>query len=678
MESWLLMQTFYHGLINSARETMDAAAGGAFLSLTIPQATALVEKMASNQGWNEERTQTRKRGGGMHQLKEVDMLSAKLDLLMKKLDDRAGEKKEVMHVYDSHMTCEECGGTGHSGNHCPELLEDVNYINNNNNYYNRPQQNQGWNQQRPNYSGNYQGNNSFNNNNNYPPLRELVSNQGKLMDNLSKKLASNDKILENINNRMDNFSTAIKNQISFNKMIESQLNQIAAAVPATNPGIPSQPEGLESANLVDMFDAGDYWSNPIVEVSTDRLPVKRGDPGRPVIPISIGMRDFPEALCDFGSSVNIMPRVLYEKLFSQPLLETTMCLQLADRTLSFPRGILKNICVRVGSSYAPADFVVIETGSDERAPVILGRPFLNTAGAVIYASAAKISFYIKGRKETFSFKNKTAQIPEQPQYEPRKRTNRRNKSKKQVWTETAKMVTAVHKGQDRQLKSPFLPKKDDPGMPSIYCSINGSHFYKTLCDTGSGVNIMAKVTYELLFGTMPLNPTYIQLQMADQTFRQVEGTVTDVPVKIDDHFVHTDFQVIDMGEDEYDPPIILGRPFLSTVKAIIYIGTGEVHMHFPSEKVRLYFTDPNYVFEESKQVRTRRRRRNHNQKQQVIKDGWADYEGEVVRSEDIPLNQHCPEETEAPRQVWKEKTVAHEEEALPEPPTTPSTKSQDD
>ena len=60
------------------------------------------------------------------------------------------------------------------------------------------------------------------------------------MDNLSKKLASNDKMLENINNRMDNFSTTIKNQISFNKMIEPQLNQIAAVVPATNPSIPSQ------------------------------------------------------------------------------------------------------------------------------------------------------------------------------------------------------------------------------------------------------------------------------------------------------------------------------------------------------------------------------------------------------------------------------------------------------
>jgi hypothetical protein len=105
------------------------------LSLTINQVIALVEKMASNQGWNEERTQTHKRGGGMHQLKEVDMLSAKMDLLMKSLDKRAEEKKEVMDIHDSRMTCEECGDTGHSGSNCPELQEDVNYLNNNSNYY---------------------------------------------------------------------------------------------------------------------------------------------------------------------------------------------------------------------------------------------------------------------------------------------------------------------------------------------------------------------------------------------------------------------------------------------------------------------------------------------------------------------------------------------------------------
>jgi hypothetical protein len=116
---------------------VDAAAGGSFLSLNITEATTLIEKMASNQGWNEEHTQPRKRGGGMHQLKKVDMLSTKIDLLMKKFDECTTKKNEVTHIHDSCMTCEECGGTGHSGSNCPEIQEDVNYINKN--FNNHPQ-----------------------------------------------------------------------------------------------------------------------------------------------------------------------------------------------------------------------------------------------------------------------------------------------------------------------------------------------------------------------------------------------------------------------------------------------------------------------------------------------------------------------------------------------------------
>jgi hypothetical protein len=91
MENWLLLQT-YHGLSTNTSETIDVPAGGAFLSLTLTQATNLVEKMASNQAWNEER-QPCKKERGMHQLKEVDMLSTKMDLLMKRLEDKAPEKK---------------------------------------------------------------------------------------------------------------------------------------------------------------------------------------------------------------------------------------------------------------------------------------------------------------------------------------------------------------------------------------------------------------------------------------------------------------------------------------------------------------------------------------------------------------------------------------------------------
>ena len=82
------------------------------------------------------------------------MISSKMDILMKKLEDRTNEKQEVMYIHDSRMTCEVCGSTGHSGNSYPETQEDVNFVNNSN--YFRPQQNQGWNQQqRPNYQGNY-------------------------------------------------------------------------------------------------------------------------------------------------------------------------------------------------------------------------------------------------------------------------------------------------------------------------------------------------------------------------------------------------------------------------------------------------------------------------------------------------------------------------------------------
>ena len=64
----------------------------------------------------------------------------------------------------------------------------------------------------------------------------MISNQNKVIDNMSRKIASNDKLLENINTRMDSFTSAIKNQYSFNKMIESQIFQLAASVPMTKKG----------------------------------------------------------------------------------------------------------------------------------------------------------------------------------------------------------------------------------------------------------------------------------------------------------------------------------------------------------------------------------------------------------------------------------------------------------
>ena len=133
------------------------------------------------------------------------------------------------------------------------------------------------------------------------------------------------------------------------------------------------------------------------------------------------------------------------------------------------------------------------------------------------------------------------------------------------------MINTLQSEYDHLLTSPYLTKKDDPGIPMIECIIGQRIFYKTFCDIGSGVNVMSKVTYEYLFGDEPLFPTYMQLQMVNQSIQFPEGIVRDVMVRIQDHYAPTDFMVLDMGEEEEDTPIILGRPFLNTTNVIIYI-----------------------------------------------------------------------------------------------------------
>ena len=80
MENWFVLQNFYEGLTPMSKGHVDAAAGGAFLSLTIDGATALIEKMVANQSWVEEQKQQK----GIHIVKETDMVATKIDLLLKK------------------------------------------------------------------------------------------------------------------------------------------------------------------------------------------------------------------------------------------------------------------------------------------------------------------------------------------------------------------------------------------------------------------------------------------------------------------------------------------------------------------------------------------------------------------------------------------------------------------
>jgi septal ring factor EnvC (AmiA/AmiB activator) len=94
-------------------------------------------------------------------------------------------------------------------------------------------------------------------------LRDVIAGQSKILDQMTRKVASTDKTLENTSTRMDAFASAIKNQHNFNKMIESQLAQLAVTVPPLEKGkILDQPEDLETANLVDIYNAANYHIEP--------------------------------------------------------------------------------------------------------------------------------------------------------------------------------------------------------------------------------------------------------------------------------------------------------------------------------------------------------------------------------------------------------------------------------
>jgi hypothetical protein len=135
-------------------------------------------------------------------------------------------------------------------------------------------------------------------------------------------------------------------------MIEPQIAQLAAAVPSTDNGkISGQPEDPETANLVDIHNAAGYYIEPSSGGWEDySMPVKKGDPGRSIIPIAIEPHIFQEVVSDFGAIVNIMSKVIYNKINGDTLLYTNIHLQLADQSICYPKEILEDIYVRVGAS----------------------------------------------------------------------------------------------------------------------------------------------------------------------------------------------------------------------------------------------------------------------------------------------------------------------------------------
>ncbi|XP_075098975.1 uncharacterized protein LOC142175869 [Nicotiana tabacum] len=137
-------------------------------------------------------------------------------------------------------------------------------------------------------------------------------------------------------------------------------------------------------------------------VVTRPMAQKVSDPGSFTIPCTIGSYTFAKALCDLGASVNLMPLAIYTKLGTGRAKPTSMLLQLADRTVKRPTGILDDVLVQVEKFVFPADFVILDCQVDEEIPIILGRPFLATGRALIDCETQELKMRLNNEEIIFN------------------------------------------------------------------------------------------------------------------------------------------------------------------------------------------------------------------------------------------------------------------------------------
>ncbi|GJW85759.1 reverse transcriptase domain-containing protein [Tanacetum coccineum] len=152
-----------------------------------------------------------------------------------------------------------------------------------------------------------------------------------------------------------------------------------------------------------------------------KLPEKLGDPGKFLIPCDFSGIDVCHALADLGASINLMPLSIWKKLSLPELTPTRMTLELADRSITRPKGVAEDVFVKVGKFHFPTDFIVVDFDADPRVPLIFGRSFLTTDRALIDVYGEEITLRVNDEayaQEVLGFSNNFMGVNPTPTFEP--------------------------------------------------------------------------------------------------------------------------------------------------------------------------------------------------------------------------------------------------------------------
>ena len=522
LTTWMIIQTFYAGLNFSSRNLLDSAAGGTFMSITLGEATKLLDNMMIN--YSEWHTERAPQGKKVNSVEETSSLSDKIDAIMSMLvNDRTNI--DPNNVPLASLVAQ-------------EEHVDVNFIKNNN-FNNNAYRNNSSNNYRP-YpynNGNGYGNsygNSYNNNRNSPPgleamLKEFISTQTAFNKSVEEKLGKIDilaskvdslaadvdllksKVMPNENHHNKIVTTANAIQVRINENIRlmdelrarwdreeneklakeknvakvwtitttSNANATHVAAPPTHTNkrigvsnvstsnakrekLPETAKTAETAcdKAAEIFsNIGDddpialdynglnfddchisevikflqklakspnasainlaftkHITNALIKAREEKLkletsiPRKLEDGWEPIIKMRVNDFDC-NALCDLGASISVMPKKIYNMLDLPPLKNCYLDVNLADHSTKKPLGKVDNVRITVNNNLVPVDFVVLDIECNASCPIILGRPFLRTVGAIIDMKEGNIKYQFPLKKGMEHFPRKRMKLP---------------------------------------------------------------------------------------------------------------------------------------------------------------------------------------------------------------------------------------------------------------------------
>ncbi|XP_073019313.1 uncharacterized protein [Primulina eburnea] len=414
------VETFYYGVDPSVRSMLDAAANGSLYRKTPTAALEIISNMAeSNVGWQDNR---REKKVGFLEMDALTAITAKLDGLTHQMSQLQAQKSiPVKSVNQIQGNAEIVGGPSCDMPFMPDMPgeeiqcfggDSVNYLGNQGRQQNNPYSfsyNPGW-RNHPNFGWRHSENAvmplQFNppqhRMQQKPPQQPPKPPQGvgpsmppgfkpqdgksNLEDMLAKYIAGNEMRWQNHDAMM--------------QRVETQLGQLATQMATRAPGsLPSDteknPKGVNAVTVTSPI------KQEVIVVESDvkeKRPLNQG----PNDAREEGTSFFAKALCDLGASINLMPYSCFEKLGIGEVKPTTISLQLADRSIKFPRGVVEDVLVKVDKFIFPVDFVVLDMEEDREIPLILGRPFLATGKALIDVQKGELVLRLNDESVVFN------------------------------------------------------------------------------------------------------------------------------------------------------------------------------------------------------------------------------------------------------------------------------------